>query len=130
MNIYHYFLLLRILKGNNWHVSWFYKDFIVVFFADTVQVRSWGFPIYIRFDYIDLVSSHRCVRITKKISVCIRMWVVYAFALLVGIWLCILLKHFNYLECLMIFCFYFDRWELVRKVHTMQFIKTSILKRW
>ena len=40
LGFYHYFSLLRILKGDNWHVFWVGKNFSVGFLADTVQGRS------------------------------------------------------------------------------------------
>ena len=70
--IYHYFWLLHILKGGNWHVSGFDKHFIVSFFMDTVQVRFFKLCMIITFRgvyqfiqglmTIFLFQDHRCVR--------------------------------------------------------------------
>ena len=64
--ICHYFWLSHLFKGDNWHVSWFDKNFIVGFFIDTVSVRFFklciniylasGLPIYTRFDDLDFIS--------------------------------------------------------------------------
>ena len=66
MNIYHYFWLSQIFKGDDWCVSWLEKSSIVGFFKDTVQAKF--FKLLGVFQFVSglvtliLFQGHRCVR--------------------------------------------------------------------
>ena len=95
--IYHYFWLPYIFKGVNWCVSWFYKDFIVGYFMETVEARFFNLccittllGVYQFIPSLITLTSfqgHRYVRIITNMIFflfCTWMWVVWVHAFLVS----------------------------------------------